>query len=104
MRNLKNSFNKRRSLEEYLNKLPLKAQQFVKTQLKYAGWSSKGVKWSDEEKAIYKSGPKCYRRLGQIFTTIQRTVNYVKINVGISDHLCRHLLMLSEKMNSMDKY
>lgn len=71
----------------------------------------KGIKWSKEEKAfcvvIYNSGPKWYRQLSSVLTikrTLQHTLNNVRVSAGISKQLFSHIALLSDKINTMDRY
>lgn len=96
-----------------LENLTPTAKTFILSQLKHAGNKKKLVKWTSEEKALYlalyKSAPRGYRFLEKIMKlpskrTLQRTLNSVTINPGISDHIFNYLAAVSVEMKPLHRY
>ncbi len=87
--------------------LPSRQFHFIAFQISAAGWNKRGVRYTDEFKALalsfYHTSPKCYYMLQQIFTlpskrTLQKIMQDIDIRPGFNEAI---LQAVADKVQTM---
>ena len=94
------------------HKLPPLAREFFASQVKNAGRTLKGTRFSLEDKlfalSLYKQSPKSYRYLSTIFAlpgpaTLSKLLRQIPVRVGVLEEVFRHLEFRTPKMKMINK-